>query len=168
MLRDSLIRLWMDHVVWTRNFIISSLANLADISAVTQRLLKNQEDIGQVFGQIAGPPAGQALTALLKEHIQIAANIVGAAKVGDSAKVASESKKWDDNAMRLAAAISQVIPSLPLATTQKMMRDHLAVTTAELQARVRGDWPADVRAFDQVLSQAMHMADAMATGIRFR
>jgi hypothetical protein len=37
--------------------------------AAEKRLLQNQEDIGNAVGKIYGAPAGQQLTALLKEHM---------------------------------------------------------------------------------------------------
>ena len=39
-------KLWIDHVTWTRSSIVSDLASLEDKSDVLERLLKNQEDIG--------------------------------------------------------------------------------------------------------------------------
>lgn len=34
-------RLWIDHVSWTRNYIVSDLSSLEDKSYVLERLLKN-------------------------------------------------------------------------------------------------------------------------------
>lgn len=45
-------KLWIDHVSWTRNFIISDLASLPDKDVVLQRLLKNQDEILQTFYQV--------------------------------------------------------------------------------------------------------------------
>ena len=39
-------KLWINHVGWTRNFIVSDLASLPYKEIVLQRLLKNQDDIG--------------------------------------------------------------------------------------------------------------------------
>ena len=46
-----------------------------------------------------------------------------------------------------------------------MMRHHLKLTTDEAVARLTGDWSADVRAFDKVHIQALHMADMLSAGI---
>lgn len=45
-LRMAESRLWIDHVLWTRSFIVSDVASLHDKDEVIQRLLKNQDDIG--------------------------------------------------------------------------------------------------------------------------
>src|SRR4029079_5634414 len=77
---DGMRKLWEDHVTWTRLFIISAAADLPDKNATTQRLLQNQTDIGNAVADFYGHDAGSKLTALLKDHILIAANIVAAAK----------------------------------------------------------------------------------------
>src|SRR5688572_33317638 len=84
-LGTSMRRLWTDHVVWTRGYIVAAVAN--DPSAQTQaaRLLRNQEDIGNAIAPFYGAAAGQQLTTLLKEHITIAVDLVTAAKAGNTA-----------------------------------------------------------------------------------
>jgi hypothetical protein len=91
---DAMRQLWSDHVTWTRLFIVSAAGNLPDKQAATDRLLQNQTDIGAAVGTIYGKPAGDKLTGLLKDHILIAADLVGAAKAGQSARVDSLNRKW--------------------------------------------------------------------------
>src|SRR3954447_25150190 len=83
--QDAMRRLWSDHVAYARLFIVSAASGSADKDATTQRLLQNQTDIGNAVAAFYGPDAGNKLTALLKDHILIAASIVGAAKAGDNA-----------------------------------------------------------------------------------
>ena len=71
-LREGMRRLWDDHVVWTRLFIISTLSDLPDAPATTERLLQNQTDIGNAIKPFYGDAAGTKLTGLLREHILIA------------------------------------------------------------------------------------------------
>ena len=58
-------RLWSEHVFWTRNLIISDIANLPDKQAVLQRLLRNQDDIGNSIKPYYGDKVGNQLTKLL-------------------------------------------------------------------------------------------------------
>ncbi|HEY8188206.1 MAG TPA: hypothetical protein VIF64_19210 [Pyrinomonadaceae bacterium] len=54
----------------------------------------------------------------------------------------------------------------PTTTTEiSMMHDHLNLTTKEAVARLHGDWVADVKAYDDVHQQILHMADALSMGI---
>ena len=83
-LRNAMRQLWEEHIVYTRNFIISSVGDLEDTGKIAERLLRNQDDIGNAIKPIYGEEAGNKLAALLREHILIAADIVKAAKAGDS------------------------------------------------------------------------------------
>jgi hypothetical protein len=85
-LKGDLRKFWIDHAVWTRNYIVSAIAGLEDQEKVLNRLLKNQEDIGNAIKSYYGEAAGNKLTELLREHILIAGKIVDAAKSGDQGK----------------------------------------------------------------------------------
>ena len=45
------------------------------------------------------------------------------------------------------------------------MRGHLDRTLAEAAARAKGDWEADVAAYESVRQQILEMADMLSTGI---
>jgi hypothetical protein len=164
-LHQDMRKLWTDHVVWTRDYIMAAVADTPDQKAASARLLKNQEDIGSAVGQYYGAAAGQKLTALLKEHIMIAVDVVAAAKAKDNAKLQAADKKWQKNGEEIATFLSGANPNWPKATLLDMMKMHLSTTTDEVKARLGGDWEADVRAFDAVYDHILKMADALSDGI---
>src|SRR6476469_7678730 len=96
-LHNAMRKLWEDHITWTRLFIVSAVGDLPDKAAATDRLLQNQVDIGNAIKPYYGNAAGDKLTALLKEHITTAAEIVAAAKAGDKAKQDDATKRWFAN-----------------------------------------------------------------------
>ena len=75
---DGMRRLWVDHVTWTRLFIVSFAADLPDLQATTDRLLQNQTDIGDAVKPFYGKAAGNQLTDLLTQHILTAAQVLDA------------------------------------------------------------------------------------------
>lgn len=77
---DRMRELWTDHVVYTRSFIVSAAAGLPDTAEVSQRLLRNQDEIGEAIKPYYGDAAGTQLAALLRNHIQLAAKTLTAAK----------------------------------------------------------------------------------------
>jgi len=159
-------KLWEDHITWTRIFIISALGDLPDKAAATDRLLRNQTDIGDAIKPFYGDGAGTKLTGLLRDHILIAADIVTAAKAGDSDKLNASKTKWTANADDIAGFLSSANPkNWPAADMKAMMHDHLAATTAELEARLNKDWAGDVKAYDRVHDQILMMSDALSDGI---
>ncbi len=163
---DAMRKLWEDHITWTRLVIISVAADLPDAGPTTQRLLQNQADIGAAIKPFYGDAAGDKLTALLRDHILIAADILTAAKAGDSAKVNDALARWYTNADDIAGFLSSANPkNWPLAEMKAMMRAHLDRTLEEAVARLHGDYAADIAAYDSVHQQALEMADMLSAGI---
>src|SRR5688500_9898201 len=70
--RSEMRKLWEDHVTWTRLAIISVAAGLPDLGPTVDRLMRNQDEIGNALKPIYGVAAGDKLALLLKEHIAIA------------------------------------------------------------------------------------------------
>src|SRR4051794_37279433 len=165
-LHDGMRKLWEDHVTWTRLFIVSAVAGSPDKEATTQRLLQNQTDIGNAVADYYGRDAGNKLTALLRDHILIAANIVTAAKAGENAKVASENKRWRENATDIARFLHGANPNhWPEATIQTAMFTHLDQTLEEATHQLKGDYPASVRDYDHIVMHILGMADVLSDGI---
>jgi hypothetical protein len=164
-LRTAIRKLWEDHVTWTRNYIVSALAGLADAEAVAQRLLKNQDDIGAAIMPYYGEPAGRKLASLLRDHILVAAEVVSAAKVGNGEQLATAQQKWQANADEIAAFLTDANPHWGKKETQSMLRQHLDFTTNEVVARLKKDWAADIKAYDEGHVHMLMFADALADGI---
>jgi hypothetical protein len=164
-LRQDMRKLWTDHVVWTRDYIVAAAGDQPDAQAAATRLLKNQEDIGNAVAGFYGKPAGDQLTVLLKEHITIAVDLIKAAKAGDKAAQQQADTKWKKNAGDIADFLSKANPNWPRATLADMMNRHLSTTTDEVVARLTKNWDADVKAFDAVYDHILVMADALSDGI---
>jgi hypothetical protein len=164
-LHQDMRKLWTDHTVWTRDYIVAAVDDRPDARAAANRLMKNQEDIGAAVAAYYGQPAGQQLTSLLKEHIAIAVDLIKAAKAGDEAAQKGASDKWQQNAVDIATFLSKANPNWPKDVLVTMMKVHLATTTDEVVARLTHDWEADVRAYDAVYNHILMMADALSDGI---
>ena len=158
-------KLWTDHVVWTRDYIIAAVGDQPDAPAALARLLKNQEDIGGAVTKYYGDAAGRQLATLLKDHIAIAGDLIKAAKAGDKAAQSQADTKWHANATRIADFLSKANPNWPRATLVTMMNTHLSTTTDEVVARLTKNWEQDVRAFDAVNHHILAMSDALSDGI---
>jgi hypothetical protein len=165
-LRVDMRKLWEDHVSWTRMYIISVGAGLPDKDLTAQRLLQNQVDIGNAFKPFYGEEAGNKLTALLKEHILGAADLLAAAKAGDQAKTEKEKARWSRNADEIAVFLSNANPtSWPLATAKAEMKMHLDLTLKEATDRFAGHYAEDIKDYDRVHEHILHFADVLTTGV---
>jgi hypothetical protein len=164
-LHEDMRKLWTDHVIWTRDYIVAAVGDQPGATAAANRLMKNQEDIGAAVAGFYGKAAGDGLTTLLKEHITIAVDIIKFAKAGDKASQQQADAKWHRNAEAIADFLSRANPNWPRATLVDMMNMHLSTTTDEVVARLTKNWDADVRAFDKVYDHILTMADALSDGI---
>jgi hypothetical protein len=165
-LRNAMRKLWEDHITWTRLFIVSAAADLPDKEATTKRLLQNQADIGNAIKPFYGDAGGDRLAELLRDHILISADVVGAAKAQDNAKKDEAAQRWSANADQIAEFLSDSNPkNWPVDEMKKMMHEHLDLTTQEAVARLQGDWAADIAAYEKVHEQILKMADGLSEGI---
>lgn len=163
---DAMRQLWEDHITWTRLYIISAAEDLPDKALTADRLLQNQTDIGNAVKPFYGEAAGNQLTALLRDHILIAAEAIDAAKRGDNGAFEDARERWYDNADEIAAFLNAANPDeWPLDEMQQMMKSHLDLTLEEASARLGGDYAADIAAYDKVHSEILHMADMLSDGI---
>jgi len=165
-LHANMRRLWEDHITWTRLFIVSASADLPDMPATTQRLLRNQQDIGDAIKPFYGRAAGEELTSSLKEHITIAADLLASAKAGDQDAVERHSSAWYRNADQIAAFLSNANPHhWPREEMRSMMREHLDLTLKEAVAHLEQRHRTDIRTHDRIHRQILRMADMLSDGI---
>ncbi|SFJ47152.1 MULTISPECIES: glycosyltransferase [unclassified Bacillus (in: firmicutes)] len=164
-LKDDLRRLWIDHTIWTRNYIISALAGLKDQDKVLARLLKNQDDIGNAIKPYYGEAAGNKLAKLLREHILLAGKVVVAAKSGNQANLKKFNKEWYKNADDIAQFLSSANPNWSNDALKDLLYTHLKFVADEAVARIKKDWDADILAFDKGEDHIIKMADTLAEGI---
>ncbi|MGH9222423.1 MAG: hypothetical protein ACRD2W_01155, partial [Acidimicrobiales bacterium] len=162
---DSMRRLWTDHVAWTRLFIVSAVAGLPDTEATAGRLLQNQADIGDAVANFYGKDARSTLTGLLRDHILVAADLVGAAKTGDNAGVSKASDAWYVNADQIAEFLAGANAAWPVDSLKVMMKGHLDQTLAEATAQLTGDYARSVAEYDHIVSHVLDMADTLSAGL---
>jgi hypothetical protein len=166
---DAMRKLWEDHIVWTRQFIVSAATeadNLPDIGPTVDRLLANQTDIGNAIKPFYGEAAGNQLTALLRDHILTAADIVAAAKAGDKPATKAAIDAWYANADAIARFLSEANPRhWPLDQMSAHMRSHLDLTLEEAVARLEDRYADDIRAYDRIHTDILGMADMLSAGI---
>ncbi len=164
-LRLGMRKLWEDHITYTRNYIISALAGLEDKDTIAQRLLRNQDDIGEAIGAYYGDEAGRKLAALLRDHIMIATEVVQAAQTDNSVALATAQTKWNANADDISVFLSSANSHWAKNDMTAMLHKHLEYTTGEVVSRLKKDWDADSDAYDRGHRHMLMFADNLTEGI---
>ncbi|RCW43089.1 glycosyltransferase [Paenibacillus prosopidis] len=164
-LKGDMRKLWIDHVIWTRSYIVSNLAGLLDQEQVLARLLKNQKDIGNAIKPYYGEAAGNKLTELLTDHIVIAGKIVNAAKSGNQADLEKFNKAWYKNADDIAKFLSSANPNWTHKQLKEQLDIHLQLLADDVAARLAKNWEADIMVFDKAENHIIMLADILTDGI---
>lgn len=164
--QDQMRKLWEDHVTWTRLAIVTFADGSPGLDATAARLMKNQKDIGDAVRPFYGKAAGRQLTALLKDHIGIAVDLLVAAKAGDQQAFEKAHTAWYANADDVADFLAAANPKhWPRAEMRAAMRAHLDQTLAEASHELGGNYAASVADYERIHRHILHMADVLSTGL---
>lgn len=164
-LSDYIRKLWEQHVTWTRLTILSLVFDLPDIDFVTNRLLRNPKDFEELLKLLYGDSAAFTFADLFTNHLVIAAELVKAAKAGDSNAAADAEKRWYANADEIADFLASINPYWSREDWKTMLYKHLAMTKDEAVNMLTGKYSESITGFDQIEEQALVMADMMTSGI---
>lgn len=164
-LRNTMRLLWEQHVYWTRIVITSLINDSADLDAVLTRLLRNAPDMGNALKPFYGEQLGNQYSALIKDHLVIAADLVKAAKAGDMQSVESIDKKWHANADDIVNFLSSINPYISQQDMRKMFYEHLDLTKKEAAFLLQKDYPSSINTFDEIERQALEMSDEISSAI---
>jgi hypothetical protein len=159
-------KLWEQHVMWTRSFIISTAASLGDLQLVTKRLLRNPSDFANELQKFYGPDKSKKFETLLTEHLLIAAKLVNAVKAKDPKSAEDARKKWYQNADEIALFLSSINPYWSKQEWENMLYEHLKMTENEAKYRLSSQYASDIAEYEEIENQALKMADYMVEGIR--
>lgn len=157
--------LWEQHIYWTRMVILSIAFGLPDAEFVTNRLLRNPKDFEAALRPFYGEGIAAKFAGLFTSHLTIAAELVKAAKAGNSAAAADAEKRWYANADQIAAFLGSINPYWSEQEWRKMLYDHLAMTKTEAVDILTPKYEDSISMFENIEQQALAMADVMTQGI---
>jgi leucyl-tRNA synthetase len=155
----------MEHVLWTRFFIVSATFSLPDLPFVTQRLLQNPVDFADEFRPLYGEKIALRFENLLTEHLLIAAALVNAAKAGDTAEVERQRRLWYENAEEIARFLASINPCWSECVWRELLFDHLRMTEEEAVTMLNGQYERSIEEYDAIQAEAIKMADVMSCGL---
>ena len=172
---DSILRLnedmrlaWLNHVYWTRMYLMSAVADNADQQAVEERLLETADEITDVFARYLPIATTRQLRNLLTEHIEIAGQIIQALKAKNMSDYDALVQEWYRNANQMAALFANYNPYFESRETRNMLLNHLDLTREEIEHQVNGEYEQSIDVFRDVEQQALAMADYFARGLLAR
>ena len=164
-LSNEIRMLWEQHTVWTRATIVSLVFDLPDAEFVTNRLLQNPVDFGNLFSRFYGDRIGARFQELMRAHLVIAAELVNASKAGDTQAAAEIEQRWYANGDAIAAFLGRINPFWSEEDWRRMYRTHLGLVKEEAVILLTGNYQEEGSIYDKLETQALVMADVMTQGI---
>ena len=155
--------LWSQHMSWTYATVTAFVSDSPGFDASVNRLLQNQKDIGNAIKPFYGKAAGNKLTALLTEHIELAVPVLVAAKNGDSDALDTAVANWYENARQIGGFLAKANPAWKGA--RKMLKTHITQTVAYASDQLQGDYAKSIEDYDEAEDHMLMLADQLSAGI---
>ena len=155
--------LWSQHMEWTYAAVTAFVSDSPGFDASVDRLLQNQKDIGNAIKPFYGKAAGNELTKLLTEHIQLAVPVLVAAKKGDSDALDTAVADWYANARQVGSFLAKANPAWKGA--RKMLKVHITQTVAYASDQLQGDYAKSIADYDEAEEHMLMLADQLSAGI---
>lgn len=164
-LKEKMREIWEQHVFWTRLLIVSIIDRLNDEHETTSRLLRNANDMADLYRTYYGNEVASIIAKLMNEHLVIAANLVHAIISNNTNEVNNLNASWYKNADEIASSLNSINPNYDQATLRQMLYTHLDLTKEEVTNRINLNYKKEIEVFDEVEKEALMMADYFTEGI---
>lgn len=165
-LHDTMRGLWEDHVAWTWLAIVTFAVGTPGFESTAARLLDNQTDIGDAMRPFYGDAAADQLTALLRDHITIAVEVMDTAKRGDTTAFDAAKARWYANGNDIADFLAAANPGFwPQDALRAAMKGHLDQTLSEAAHELGGNYQASIDDYTAARAHILMMADTLSDGL---
>lgn len=161
----SMRKLWNDHIVWTRQYMISEMNNLPDKEAVLTRLRANARSISEEMSELHPSVDEQTMVSMLDSTVLFVTKLIFETNVGGTRTGAYETKEVLMKLMdRMALYLNSVNEGWKLPEMKMLLQGYLNETHNEILARKNQIWDADIAAYDRLNNHVLKIADAFASG----
>ncbi|MEY2471410.1 MAG: hypothetical protein QOK28_739 [Actinomycetota bacterium] len=137
-------RLWTDHVVWMREYVVATVDDRPDRAEVAARLLRTPADLGRAIEKAAGRKEGRRVAKALRQHVIMAIDFVDAACAENEQRYRELEAVWE------------------AADQDEPWHRHIPLIKAVVTARMEENFDRDVEAFDDLLTMASDDAEKYA------
>lgn len=157
--------LWGDHI-WYARELLAALLNGAEGAPMTEeRLLLNAVEIGEAIKPFYGETAGNRLAKLLEALNRTLIDLVKEAKNNNGAAERLLDQATT-NIVDLADFLDNANPNYwPKSVVFDIFNRYVELTKAEIEAKLKKDWQADIIASDSIKNLMMSFADTFARGL---
>ena len=155
--------LWSDHLLWVRQFLISLMFRLLDLSYVTIRTLQDAIDFSMQLAPFYGLDNAKQYETLLAERVLLLAELASTIRIDGDATV--QIAKLQANADDIATLLSGLNPYWDKAVWQKMLYTQYQLEEQLIRQIKLDKFSESIQIYDAIYQNALQMADYMINGI---
>jgi len=148
--------LWTDHLVWIRQFLISLMFRLRDLSYISIRTLQNAIDFSAQLTPFYGLENAKLYETLLAERVLLLAELASTIKMdGDTSVQLSKLQKNADDTAALFAGLN---PYWDKAVWQQMLYTQYRLEEQLIRQIAQDRFSTSVPIYDAIYQNALKMA----------
>ena len=161
--QENIRLLWTDHLIWIRQFLISLMYRLKDLSYVTIRTLQNAIDFSAQLTPFYGFENAKLYETLLTERVLLLSELATTIKFGGD--YTAQLTKLQVNADDTADLFASLNPYWDKAKWQQLLYDQYQLEVQLIEQIKEDKFSTSISTYDQVYQNALKMAAYMIDGI---
>jgi hypothetical protein len=158
--------LWVGHVFWVRNVVVSTFAgNQPAAAAAEQEVVANAKQITAAIEPYYGTDASEKLFGLLAGHYGAVKQYLDATVAGSKDRQDAALKNLSDNASEIARFLSGANPNLPFDTLNGLLLAHGGHHVQQIQQVKSRQYAEEAQTWEAMKRHMYVIADALAGAI---
>ena len=156
--------LWVDHMFWTRNVVVETLAHdKSGAAAAEAQVVANAKQLAASIEPFYGKSASQKLFTLLAGHYGAIKQYLdaGTNRTAKKAAIATAMRNADQIAVFLAGAN----PNLPVDALRSLLDGHVSQHFEQIDQLRAKQFQAEARTWEMMKGHVYMIADAMAAAL---
>ena len=163
--RERIRYLWVDRMIWIRNYIVSVTMGLRNLRHVATRTLRNGADIARLFSRFYGLESAARVEELLTQYVLILSEMATTLRGGGD--IEPLKSRWSENSNALIEIMASVNPYINQVALREAVDLQLQLELGLVQQMSQGKYAEGVASFDASHDNALRIAniiiDAIAT-----
>jgi hypothetical protein len=158
--------LWLGHVFWVRNVVVSTFAgNQPAAAAAEQEVVANAKQIAAAIEPYYGKDASEKLFGLLAGHYGAVKQYLEATVAGSKDRQDAAVKSLSGNASEIARFLSGANPNLPFHTLNGLLLAHGGHHVQQIQQVQSKQYADEAKTWEAMKRHTYVVSDALAGAI---
>ncbi len=158
MLSNEVSRLLVNNAHWTREYILISAFDVADIEPSANQLAQSAMEIATFYGQFYGDERATVLKSLLTVYNFYATQVIDALRENDMQKANLRHQEWSNSAEAIAQFMSEQNRNINKDALQASFETLIYLTENEAMLILSGNYTESISKYDEIVSHVAKMA----------